>query len=521
MTASAATAVPSWLSALAAHEPIVLDTDPVELAFHALDVYGAGVAPAAIARPRTVAALDALVRAAGEAATPLLPRGGGLSYTDGYLADRPDAVLVDLGALDRIEEINPSDGYVVVQAGVTWAALDAALAAQGLRTPYWGPLSGLRATVGGALSQGSVFLGSGLHGAIGDSVLGIEAATPRGLIRTGVWAAGNTAPFLRWFGPDLTGLFVGDAGSLGIKTRASLRLIPRPEAVGYASAAYGSAPAMLAAMAAISRRALASECFGFDPVLAQMRLRRASLVGDAKTLGAVVRRQGLVEGLKLVAAGRDFVGEHEWSVHVVVEADSPAALSGRLAEARRVLADAGGRAVEPSIPKVLRSTPFTPPNSILGPAGERWVPVHGVLPHSAAPSAWRAVQDLFDACADERARLGVSVGWLCTTLAQQGTLLEPVFYWPDAHTAYHRRVVEPDFLARVAAGDVARPEARALVARLKREASDLLRAHGAAHFQIGRWYRWREGRDPLALALYDAIKREIDPGGVLNPGVLR
>jgi FAD/FMN-containing dehydrogenase len=315
-------------------------------------------------------------------------------------------------------------------------------------------------------------------------------------------------------------LFVGDAGSLGIKARTSLRLIPRPRATGYASAAYGSAPAMLAAMAEVSRRALASECFGFDPVLAGMRLARASLTGDAKTLGAVVRRQGLVEGLKLVAAGRDLVGPNEWSVHVVVEADSPGALSGRLAEARRVLADAGGRAVEASIPKVLRSLPFTPPNSILGPAGERWVPVHGVLPHSAAAAAWHAVQDMFDDCADERMRLGVSIGWLCTTVAQQATLLEPVFYWPDAHTAYHRRVVEPGFLARVAGGDAANPAARALVARLKRAASDRLRAHGAAHFQIGRWYRWRDGRDPLALALHDAIKRELDPSGILNPGVL-
>lgn len=520
MSVGPSPAAPGWLVALAAREPIVVDTDPAELAFHALDVYGEGAMPAALARPRGVAALDVLVRAAGAACTPLLPRGGGLSYTDGYLAAQDGAVLVDLGALDRIEEINATDGYVVVQAGVTWAALDAALAPHGLRTPYWGPLSGLRATVGGALSQGSVFLGSGLYGAIGDSVLGIEVATPRGLMRTGAWAAGNAAPFLRWFGPDLTGLFIGDAGCLGIKARASLRLIPRPEAVGYASAAYGTAAAMLAAMAGISRRMLASECFGFDPVLAGMRLKRASLAGDAKTLGAVVRRQGLVEGLKLVAAGRDLVGADEWSVHVVVEADSPAALSGRLAEVRRVLAEAGGRTVEPSIPKVLRSTPFTPPNSILGPAGERWVPVHGVVPHSAAAAAWRAVQDLFDACADERARLGVSIGWLCTTVAQQATLLEPVFYWPDAHTAYHRRVVEPDYLARVANADVAHPDARALVARLKRAASDCLRAHGAAHFQIGRWYRWRDGRDPLALALHDAIKREIDPHGVLNPGVL-
>lgn len=521
MHAPAGSTAPAWLRGLAATGTLDLCTDPGELQFHAQDVYAEGAPLAAIARPRTVDALDRLVRTAAEAGTALLPRGGGLSYTNGYLADAPGAVLVDLAALDRIEALAVDDRYVLVECGLTWAALDAALAAHGLRTPYWGPLSGLRATVGGALSQGSVFLGSGLHGAVGDSVLGLEVATPRGLLRTGAWAAAGSAPFLRWYGPDPTGLFIGDAGSLGIKARASLRLLPRPAALGFASAAFADAPAMLAAMAEVSRRALASECFGFDPVLARVRLKRASLLADAKTLGAVVRQRGLVEGVKLVTAGRGFLDAEAWSVHAVVEAEDAAALAARLEAVRRVLSAAGGRTIDDSIPKVLRATPFTPPNTILGPAGERWVPVHGLVPHTAAPQALKALVDLFASAAEARAAHAVEVGYLFVTVAQQATLIEPVFYWPDAHAAYHRRVVERAYLDRVGVRDEARPEARALVGRLKRAASDCLRAHGAAHFQIGRWYAWREGRDPLALALYDSLKQYLDPRGVLNPGVLR
>ncbi len=514
--------IPSVLDRLVrAHDATTVVRDAAELEFHALDVYGEGAPLAAVLRPADVASLARCVRELADAGVPLVARGGGLSYTDAYLATRPQSVLVDTSRLDRIVEINAGDRYVVVEAGVNWAALDASLMPHGLRTPYWGPLSGLRATVGGALSQGSVFLGSGLHGSVGDSVLGIDVVTVSGeVLRTGSAAAGNSAPFLRYFGPDLTGLFVGDAGCLGIKARASLRLLPRPAAVDYLSFQYDGAAAMLTAMAEVSRQGLASECFGFDPVLAQMRMKRASLASDAKTLGQVVRKAGLVEGLKLVAAGRDFLDPAKFSAHVAIEGDSEPAVAARLAAARRALGAGGGREIDNSIPKVLRSQPFTPPNNMLGPAGERWVPVHGIVPHSRAQTAHAAVEALF---ARERETLRahrVEVSYLFATVAQQGTLIEPVFYWPDAHTAYHKRMVEAEHLRRCGEQDPD-PAARALVARLKVESAALLRAHGATHFQLGKFYAYREGRDPAALALFDAVKAHLDPRGLMNPGALR
>jgi FAD/FMN-containing dehydrogenase len=516
-----ATAVPAVFERIAReHDAQTLLCDPAELAFYAQDVYGQGAALAAVLRPASVEALSRALAALTGAGISVIARGGGLSYTDAYLAQRPGTVLLDLARLDRVIEINRSDRYVVVEAGCTWAALDAALAAHDLRTPYWGPLSGLKATVGGALSQGSVFLGSGLHGSVGDSVLGLEVLAANGeLLRTGSAAAGNSAPFMRYFGPDLSGLFIGDAGALGVKVRASLRLLPRPALVDYLSFEYDAAPAMLAAMSEISRQGLASECFGFDPVLAQMRMKRASLFADAQTLGQVVKKAGLLQGIKLVAAGRNFLDAQKFSVHIALEGDSDAALAPRLAAARKVLGELG-REVDNSIPKVLRSQPFTPPNNMLGPAGERWVPVHGIVPHSQAVATHAAVAALF---ARERATLEqhrIEVSYLFTTMAAQGLLIEPVFYWPDSHTAYHKRMVEAEHLRRC--GEPAdNPDARAVVARLKHEVAGVLRAHGASHFQLGKFYTYREGRDPMALALLDAIKRQLDPQGLLNPGVLR
>ena len=78
-----------------------------------------------------------------------------MSYTDAYLPDRPGGVMVDLRRLDRVREIQVEDLYVTVEAGCTWAALDAALEPHGLRAIFWGPMSGARATLGGSRGRKS------------------------------------------------------------------------------------------------------------------------------------------------------------------------------------------------------------------------------------------------------------------------------------------------------------------------------------------------------------------------------
>ncbi|MBL8513343.1 MAG: FAD-binding oxidoreductase [Betaproteobacteria bacterium] len=490
-----------------------------ELEFFSLDVYGAGATPLAIVRPESVEILQAAVRIAHTHGVPMVPRGGGLSYTDGYLTKEP-ALVFDLSALNRIIQINTQDRYVVVEAGVTWAALDKALEAHGLRTPYWGPLSGLQSTVGGALSQGSVFFGSSQHGSAGDSVLGVEVVRADGeIVKTGSASAGNAPAFLRYFGPDLTGMFLGDCGALGFKARATLKVIERAKALDFLSFEYDNAHAALSAMAEVSRSGLASELCGFDPTLAAIRLKRASLLSDAKTLANVVKQSGLIAGAKLVMAGREFLGEGTWSLHAIIEADSEAALIPRVARAKALMG-AGGKPVENSIPKALRATPFVPPNSMLGPGGERWVPVHGIVPHSCAAAAFDAIDALFESCRKEIEKHGIQIGTLITAVAQQGTLIEPVFFWPDSHTAYHRRAVESAYRAKLKESSD-NPAARALVHELKRGVADTLRTLGGAHFQLGRFYTYREGRDPAALALFDAIKTALDPHRLMNPGVLR
>jgi hypothetical protein len=499
-------------------------TDLAERAFYSSDVYRQVEPALAVLRPPSVDALAAAVRIATSAGHPIVARGGGMSYTDAYLPTSAHALMLDMSALDAIIEINETDRYVTVECGVTWAKLYAELDARGLRTPYWGPLSGLRATVGGALSQGSIFLGSARFGSIGDTVIGLEVIAANGeLLKTGSAAGANAAPFLRYFGPDLTGLFVGDAGALGIKARATLKLLPKFAELEGLSFACDSAESLCAAMGEVARSGLASECFGFDPFLQSQRMKRASLLADVKTLGKVMQSGGsllgaLKEGARLVATGRNFLDDVRYSLHLTVEAHSRDELNANLATLRRLLKP-HAREVENAVPKVLRADPFVPPNSMLGPSGERWVPVHGIVPLSQAAQAWAAVQALFARHTSAMQALKVEAGYLVTTIGSNAFLLEPVFYWPDVQLDFHKRLVEPGYLKKLT--DF--PEnlaARALVDELKHALKALFQSLGATHFQLGKFYHYRQGRNPASLKLLDALKHALDPRGLINPGAL-
>jgi len=498
-------------------------TSAVELQFHAQDVYGTGEAPVAVVRPGTVEELAAAVKAVTDAGHAVIARGGGMSYTDGYLPVRAGSVTVDTSRLDRVVEINVADRYVTVECGVTWKALADALAPHGLRTPYWGPLSGLRATVGGALSQGSIFLGSGLHGPVQESLLGLEVVLADGtLLKTGGAALANGRPFFRHFGPDLSGLFTGDCGALGVKSRATLRLIPAA-VTRFLSFSLDSAGAVYGLMADAAREGLASECFAFDPGLQAVRMKRVSLAEDAKALGKVIKSAGgvlagLKEGAKVVMAGRNFLEEGGFSVHFGVDGRDAADAESRAARIR-ALANGRAREVENTIPKVMRANPFMEVNSMLGPGGERWVPVHGIVPLTEGTDLYESCEAVFARHAAEMQRFDIDHGYLSCTVGSTGLLLEPVFYWPDERLSFHERVLDADYLARLPRFN-ANPAARAVVARLRGELADMFAARGAASFQIGKFYRYRASLDAATLATLDALKRQFDPQGLMNPGAL-
>ena len=175
--------------------------------YYANDIFWQpGIPPLAVILPQSQQEVSEAVRVATDEGPSVVPRGGGMSYTKGYLPDRADSIVIDTRKLDGIIELNTDDLYVTVEAGCTWAKLNEALESTGLRTGYWGPLSGVNATIGGALSQNSAFFGSALNGTVAEAVLGVTVVLADGrIVTTGSGGRKNTKPFSRYGGPDLTG----------------------------------------------------------------------------------------------------------------------------------------------------------------------------------------------------------------------------------------------------------------------------------------------------------------------------
>jgi FAD/FMN-containing dehydrogenase len=502
-----------------------LSTEEKTRRFFCHDIARAGRTAACVISPASLDELARVVRTITASGYAVVPRGGGASYTGGYLPETEEAVLVDMRRIDRVLEVNTADMYVTVGCGATWQSLIGALAAHGVRTPVWGPLSGSVATIGGSLSQHAILWGSVRHGSSADSVLGLDVVLADGqVLRTGAGAVRGARPFFRHYGPDLTGLFLGDCGALGIKAHATLRLVRVPDVVETASFGFDTHMTMAAAMSDLAREGIVTECFGMDAALQRQRMKRAGLGQDLKALkGVVTSAGGLAAGVRDAArvarAGRRFLDDVPYSVHVGTEGRDDASVAEALRAIRQVAADNGGREVENTIPRVLRGSPYVAMTSAIGPEGERWLPVHGVVPLSDAAPAWSAVTDLLARYRQEIERLDIVVGVLTAVVGASAFVIEPVFYWPAPRTPFYEGMLDEATLAKFVHFPP-NPDAEALVFHLRDELTALFLSRGATHLQIGRTYPYREGLSPATFALLEAVKAAVDPRGLMNPGVL-
>lgn len=502
-----------------------LSLDPATRVAMSEDIYSQGAIAGYVVAPANVDELSRVLAAANQANHAVVPRGGGMSYTSGYVVGEAGAVVIDMARMNKINTLNTDDMYVTVEAGTTWMDLNATLKPLGLRTPFWGPLSGISSTVGGGLSQQNAFFGAGVWGTTSDSVLSVTVVLADGtIVRTGSAGTTGASPFFRNYGPDLTGLFCGDTGALGMKAEITLRLIPEPVFEDWVSFAMPSLEATARATAAIARTGLACEVCSFDPNLAKIRMRRASLVADAKTLAAVVTSQsnifeGVKQGAKMALAGRGFMDDAGYTLHVVTEGASKAQVDDAANALRAIMKAQGGKEIANTIPKALRAAPFTPLNNVLGPDGERWVPIHGIVPLSHGEACWQEIDAMFEA---HRAALDahkITTGYLVTTVSTTGFLIEPVFFYPGARYGLHESTLEPHYLKKIPKLDHDEASA-ALVIKLRESILDIFQNHGATHFQIGRTYRYAQTRDPMTMALLKAVKAHVDPKGLMNPGAL-
>jgi len=181
--------------------------------------------PDAVVFARSTEDVAALVTLAAEHRVPVIPYGVGSSL-EGHLLAIEGGVSVDLSQMNRVLAVNSEDLTVTVQAGVTRMQLNNEIKHTGLFFPID---PGADATIGGMAATRASGTNAVRYGTMRENVLGLTVVTAEGkVIRTSRRARKSSA------GYDLTRVFIGAEGTLGIITEATLRLYPQPEAIAAA-----------------------------------------------------------------------------------------------------------------------------------------------------------------------------------------------------------------------------------------------------------------------------------------------
>ncbi|MFK8054336.1 MAG: FAD-binding oxidoreductase [Woeseiaceae bacterium] len=487
------------------------------------DVYRSGELPLASVAPATTAEVCAVLAAAVAADVAVFVRGGGMSYTDAFLPDRPNSIVLSTERLTAIREINAQDLFVTVESGCTWEALDAALKPHDVRCVFWGPMSGGVSTVGGAMAQGAVTFGSSKHGSSMSAAIGLEVVLADGSIAiTGSAAQPKHSAFYREYGPDMTGLFCGDCGALGVKTAVTIRLEPRPNVGSGLSFSFNDFEAMSDAVGRVTRHRLATEVFGAETALVRSVAGDANLKNDFGQLLTIMRgasswTTALRNGFKAAIGGRRFLKGSKYLVNFLAEGMDSRELNSNLQRIHQEIGDAGVE-IANTMAEFTRALPFPEP-AVLGPGGKRLLPLHGVVPYSRAAALHKAFEQYMATVAEECAALKVEAYVVYATCGPAGFLYETVTYWEDEWLDVHRQTMSDASLAALQE-HASNPEARALVERIRLATIDIMYAHGATHFQIGKAYPYTRERNEATLSVLRQIKHDVDPKNLINPGAL-
>ena len=456
-----------------------------------------------VAWPETEQQVIDLVQLAHCVRVPLVPYGGGAGVCGGAMPTRGGLVL-DLKRINRLIEVDGASGAMEVEPGIIGETLERQLVAQGFTSGHF-PSSILCSSVGGFLAARSAGQFSTRYGKIEDMVLGMRVVTPgRGVVETGVYAPDTG-------GMDLGQVILGSEGTLGVITRARIRVFPLPEARRFRGLRFGSVEDGLAAFRRILQMDLRPSVLRlYDPLdtLFAMSLTHGAdsdadeAPGPLKRLSSRLKHAMSPEELPLgqvlkaapainMAAGfassclavLGFEGESE----AVAEAE---------AEAMAAVADARGEDLGPEpgerwfasryhisfkLPKVLQQDAFADTIEVAS-TWDRLPALYHEVRRAIAPHA--VVLAHFSHAYPEGCSIYFSISGTATSLA-------------EAEARYERVWEEAMRTALEVGGTVTHH-------------------HGTG--MLKRRYTAREhGRGRL---LYDQIKQCLDPHGVCNPDKL-
>jgi len=450
--------LPDRLAALIGHDAV--RDDAATLAELSHDKWLASQLPDVAVFPTSTEMVSAILRFANDEEIPVTPRGAGVGYVGGCVPAKR-GIALSLARMTRIKEIHAADGVAVVEPGVITGVLQAAAREQRLFYPP-DPASLKECSIGGNIATNAGGPRCLKYGVTRPYVLGLEVVLAGGeVLRTGSRTHKNKTGF------DLIGMFVGSEGLLGVVTEATLRLLPLPPARAVLSASF---PALQQASDAVQR------------ILAAGFLPAALEVADAFTLQAA--RTHL---------GQSIVPEGEG--HLLVEIDGqPDSVKSEAAQIAALLRAQGALHLQEAhgdeegerlwelrrkFSESLKSTGLTKLNEDI------------VVPRSR-------LVDLAEFAAGLRERYGFPVA--CFGHAGDGNI----------HT-------------NIMAADYTNPEVREKVGRALDELFAQVLAWGGVitgEHGVGlakmRW--WPQATSPVSRQVHVALKKALDPKGILNPG---
>jgi glycolate oxidase len=187
--------------------------------------------PDAAVWPTRAEEVASVLKLANEEGFPVVARGAGTSLA-GLAVPEKGGLIMDMCRMDKILEINIEDRLVVVEPGVVYADLDKQLAPHGFFFPP-DPASGSVCTLGGNVATNAGGIKGAKYGTTKDYVLALEVVLPDGrILHTGSRCMKTSS------GYDLTKLFVGSEGTLGVITKITLKINPKPPLISTAMATF-------------------------------------------------------------------------------------------------------------------------------------------------------------------------------------------------------------------------------------------------------------------------------------------
>lgn len=217
--------------------------------------------PAAVVFPENTAQVSALLKYANAQKIPVTAWGAGTSI-EGNPIPVAGGIVMDFLRMDKILRVYENDFQVDVQPGIKYKDMNAKLAAHGL---FFAPDPGANASIGGMIANNAAGTRTPGYGATKDNVFRLEIVLANGdVIHTGTRSKKTSS------GYDLTHLFIGSEGTLGIVTQATLRLYPIPEHFSAVVAAFETldgATRSVSAMMGAGLKPVALELI--DPVTAR------------------------------------------------------------------------------------------------------------------------------------------------------------------------------------------------------------------------------------------------------------